>query len=247
MARPPATARSLPSFTKVRIKTIRSPFLPEILAQSSGLVVFGRSSCSRNSCRIESKRSWVQTPRLPPEMTRLIASFFDRLTIFSIIAPDEKSRKYITSLSPFAYVTSRNRLISSSLYILSTADEIMFTTADSGDPCCATSDSAIGISVVKYRPKICVAAISDGRSILILTSSRPGRKIAGSIRSSRLVAPITITLRRPSTPSISANNWGTIVDSISEEIPVPRVRNIESISSKKTMTGQPSSLFSRAR
>ena len=30
-------------------------------------------------------------------------------------------------------------------------------------------------------------------------------------------------------------------------MPVPRVRNSESISSKKTMTGQPSSLFSRAR
>ena len=38
-----------------------------------------------------------------------------------------------------------------------------------------------------------------------------------------------------------------MVDSMSELIPVPRVRNIESISSKKTITGQPSSLFSRAR
>jgi hypothetical protein len=35
-----------------------------------------------------------------------------------------------------------------------------------------------------------------------------------------------------------------MVDSMSEDTPVPRVRNIESISSKKTMTGQPSSLFS---
>ena len=71
--------------------------------------------------------------------------------------------------------------------------------------------------------------------------------MAGSMRSSRFVAPMTMTFRRPSTPSISASNCGTTVDSISEEIPVPRVRNIESISSKKTMTGQPSSLFSRAR
>ena len=38
-----------------------------------------------------------------------------------------------------------------------------------------------------------------------------------------------------------------MVDSMSELMPEPRVRNIESISSKKTMTGQPSSLFSRAR
>ena len=34
---------------------------------------------------------------------------------------------------------------------------------------------------------------------------------------------------------------------MSEQMPVPRVRNIESISSKKMMTGQPSSDFSRAR
>lgn len=42
---------SAPCFpvTSVRMKTIRSPFLPEILAQSSGLVVLGRSSFSLNS------------------------------------------------------------------------------------------------------------------------------------------------------------------------------------------------------
>ena len=34
---------------------------------------------------------------------------------------------------------------------------------------------------------------------------------------------------------------------MSEEMPVPRVRKIESISSKNTMTGMPSSAFSRAR
>ena len=71
--------------------------------------------------------------------------------------------------------------------------------------------------------------------------------MAGSIRSSRLVAPMTMTSRRVSTPSISASSWGTIVDSMSELMPVPRVRNNESISSKKTMTGTPSSDFSRAR
>ena len=58
---------------------------------------------------------------------------------------------------------------------------------------------------------------------------------------------MTMTFFRVSTPSISARSWGTIVDSMSELIPVPRVRNSESISSKKTMTGQPSSDFSRAR
>ena len=50
-----------------------------------------------------------------------------------------------------------------------------------------------------------------------------------------------MTFLSVSTPSISASSWGTMVDSMSELMPVPRVRNSESISSKKTMTGQPSS------
>jgi hypothetical protein len=82
--------------------------------------------------------------------------------------------------------------------------------------------AAIGISSVRYWAKICAAACSFGRSILIFTSSRPGRRIAGSMRSSRFVAPITITLRSPSTPSISASSCGTIVDSMSELMPEPR-------------------------
>ena len=87
----------------------------------------------------------------------------------------------------------------------------------------------------------------SGRSILIFTSRRPGRRIAGSIRSSRFEAPITITFFSVSTPSSSDSSCGTIVDSTSEEMPVPRVRKIESISSKNTMTGRPSSLRSLAR
>ena len=71
--------------------------------------------------------------------------------------------------------------------------------------------------------------------------------MAGSIRSSRFEAPITITFFRVSTPSSSLSSCGTIVDSTSLEMPVPRVRKIESISSKNTMTGRPSSLRSLAR
>ena len=37
-----------------------------------------------------------------------MASFFARRTMFSIMAPDAKSLKYMISLSPFWYVTSRN-------------------------------------------------------------------------------------------------------------------------------------------
>ena len=56
-----------------------------------------------------------------------------------------------------------------------------------------------------------------------------------------------ITLSRPSTPSISLSSCGTMVFSTSEETPDPRVRNSESISSKKTITGMPSLALSRAR
>ena len=92
-----------------------------------------------------------------------------------------------------------------------------------------------------------LAASASGRSILIFTSSRPGRRMAGSIMSSRFDAPITITFCRPSTPSISLSSWGTIVFSTSQDTPEPRVRKIESISSKNTITGMPSLAFSLAR
>ena len=80
---------------------MRSPFLPEIFAQSSGLVVLGRSSCSLYSWWIDAMRSSSRMPRPPPAIRRLMASFLARRTMFSIMAPDEKSLKYMISLSPF--------------------------------------------------------------------------------------------------------------------------------------------------
>ena len=63
-----------------------------------------------------------------------MASFLARRTMFSIMAPEAKSLKNITSLSPFWYVTSRNRLRSSSRYISSTVVSIIARTALSGSP-----------------------------------------------------------------------------------------------------------------
>ena len=71
-------------------------------------------------------------PRSPPAMVRLIESFFARRTMFSIMAPDEKSLKYRISLSPFWYVTSRNLFSSPVSYIASTAASIIFATAPAG-------------------------------------------------------------------------------------------------------------------
>jgi hypothetical protein len=109
-----------------------------------------------------------------------------------------------------------------------------------------TSDSLMGSWVVMYLLKMSTADAASGRSILIFTSSRPGRRMAGSIRSCRFEAPITMTFFRCSTPSISASSCGTIVVSTSEEMPEPRVRNSASISSKNTTTGTSSAAFSRA-
>ena len=58
---------------------------------------------------------------------------------------------------------------------------------------------------------------------------------------------MTMTLRNPSTPSISASSCGTTVDSTSEDTPVPRVRKMASISSKKMITGWPAEAILRAR
>src|SRR5207244_1461919 len=103
ICRPPPLPSS--SARSVRTNTMRSPFLPEIFAQSSGFVVFGRSSCSLYSWRIAAVRSSLRIPGPSPAIARLIESFLARRTMFSIMAPDEKSLKYRTSLSPFWYVT----------------------------------------------------------------------------------------------------------------------------------------------
>lgn len=116
-------------------------------------------------------------------------------------------------------------------YIVAIRDEYIF------------GDTAEVINIIKgrvgnrYIEKMSRADSRVGRSILILTSSRPGRRMAGSIISCRLLAPMMTRFSRLSTPSISARNCGTIVVSISDERPVPRVRNMASISSKKMMTG----------
>ena len=81
---------------------MRSPFFPEIRAQSSGLVVLGRSSFSLNSSVTAWNRSLGLMPFSPVSRKRLIAIFLARETMFSIIAPELKSLKYRTSLSPLA-------------------------------------------------------------------------------------------------------------------------------------------------
>ena len=64
------------------------------------------------------------------------------------MAPEAKSLKNITSLSPFWYVTSRNWLASSVRYISSTVRSIMIRTALSVSP----------------PPNVVISSLSSGTS-----------------------------------------------------------------------------------
>ena len=211
--------------------------------------MFGRSSFSWYSSRIAALRSSRRIPLSVPSepIKRLMAVFLARETMFSIIAPLTKSLKKRVSRSPRAYVTSINRFSSVVAY-MSFAASLMkcFAIASVSPLNCWRVSSENGISGVRYIAKMSLAPSRLGRSILIFTSSRPGLRTAGSRRSCRLLAPMTMTSRRFSTPSISERNCGTSVDSISDEIPMPLDRNRESISSKKMITGNPSRDLSRA-
>src|SRR2546425_8958760 len=81
---------------------MRSPFLPAILAQSSGFVVFGRSSFSLNSSRTAVLRSSVEMPLGPPPIRRLRASFLARRTMDSI-----RSEEHTSELQSLAYLVCR--------------------------------------------------------------------------------------------------------------------------------------------
>ncbi len=77
----------------VRTLMMRSPLRPEMRAQSSGFVVFGRSSFSLNSSRTESSMSAMRIPSSPEVMARFTAFFLARSTMFFSMAPLEKSLK----------------------------------------------------------------------------------------------------------------------------------------------------------
>eukprot|EP00158_Paraphelidium_tribonemae_P010373 Partr_v1_DN5091_c0_g1_i1_m31316 len=84
--------------------------------------------------------------------------------------------------------------------------------------------------------RICTRPSSSGRPISTCTSRRPGRMMASSIMSLRLVMPMSSTLLSESTPSILDSSWFTI-ESLTPVPPpdVPRCLAIASNSSKMMM------------
>ena len=92
----------------------------------------------------------------------------------------------------------------------------------------------------------------SGRPTATLRSKRPGRRIAGSRISTRLVAAITIIPSFTPKPSISTRSWFRVcsLSSCPPPIPVPRCLATASISSIKMIHGAcflPSSNRSRTR
>src|SRR3990170_4330335 len=121
-------------------------------------------SVSVNSRRIAVRRSSCLMPFSPVERKRFIASFLARRTMFSIIAPELKSLKNRISLSPDAYVTSRNRFSSLSAYIFSTVRSIILrvVTATS-PPALSTSSGWIGTDGCRYFDMMSAAWPQDRR------------------------------------------------------------------------------------
>ena len=97
---------------------------------------------------------------------RLIASFFARRTMFSIMAPELKSLKYRISLSPDAYVTSRKRLRSVGSYICSIVFSIMREHA-----CCDVAAVPLDLVGVDRHDRVQVL----GHDVLGLVARRAAR------------------------------------------------------------------------
>ena len=87
-----------------------------------------------------------------------------------------------------------------------------------------------------WMPRISRRPRSSGTPTTISRSNRPGRRSASSIASGRLVAAITTTLARASSPSISVSSCATSRFSASPDT-CPRLGAIESISSMNTIEG----------
>ena len=95
------------------------------------------------------------SPGAPVSSTDLIAYFLARSTMFWIIAPELKSLKNRTSLSPLAYVTSRKRFSSLSAYMRSTTRTIIaFKHAVRSPPNSARSSALIGRPSTRYFEKM---------------------------------------------------------------------------------------------
>ena len=103
---------------------------------------------------------------------------------------------------------------------------------------CRSTSSPIGLSLA-WTCKISSLPITSGLPTTIFRSKRPGRRIAGSRISTRLVAAMTMMPSLTPKPSISTSNWFNVcsLSSCPPPRPVPRCLATASISSMNTIQG----------
>jgi len=166
--------------------------LAAIFAQSSGLVVFGRSSFSLNS-----SRHWPSAGRpvvmpFSPRRCRLSPAFG---------APQRPTRygarrevlEVQTSLSPVGVGDLEEAVLLAQAYM----PRSRWRSSPRWPPRCSPRCCFFSDRDRDLRRKVLAEDLRRrrlvGRSILIFTSAGPGRRMAGSIRSCRLLAPMTMT------------------------------------------------------
>ncbi len=97
------------------------------------------------------------------------------------------------------------------------------------------TSSVRGISL-RWTDRMSARALLPGIPISISLSNLPGRLRAGSIESSLLVAPMTMTFPRSPRPSMRVRSWATTLRSTSPDTE-SLLGAMESISSRKMMLG----------
>ena len=171
----PGSVPCLPVIS-VRMKTIRSPFLPEIRAQSSGLVVLGRSSFSLNS----STHAWSRCETRSP-CWLVLEEVLDR----HLLGPvddvlDHRAGVEVLEVQDLLVTVGVGHLEEAVLLGLGVhpLHGRLDHPADAGRPGRRRTRRgrrrAAAGSVVRYLVKMSRADSASGRSILIFTSRRPG-------------------------------------------------------------------------
>ena len=208
--------------SRVRTYTIRSPFFPEMRAQSSGLVVFGQvlvllELVADGHLEVVEGQALLALGQEPldghllgpPDDVLDHGTGVEVLEVQDLLVPGRVGdlEELVLLAGPRTSGPPSRR-------------------SSGGSPCRGPVPSISELVGDRHAGRQVLGQDllgrrASGRSILIFTSSRPGRRMAGSIMSSRFEAPMTMTFDRDSTPSISESSWGTIVFSTSEEMPAP--------------------------
>ncbi len=205
-----------------------------------------RSACFKGHS-IASPSSSFTEPR-PPISSHLTFGFStytslsaDGWTSFSAVS---KSWGFIFILFNVSTgILDSSKLISGNILLKDFIAASLHTASRSAptNPCVTLDIESKFTSPVRGIPLVWISSIScrpfwSGIPISISLSNRPGRLNAGSIASGLFVAPITTTLPRDSSPSMTVSSWDTTLFSTSPDTS-SLLGAIESISSINMILG----------